>query len=141
MKLKTKDLLSLEGELYGLTLNIPKDGGVIESREILKGILQHEMNGKLKFNLNRIGREVKQEKDTYTETVKELVKKFGTEKEDGSKDFTEEEKKELDKQHQEILEQEIDLEIDKMMAKITPDDLHEIKTEFNFPILFSLIED
>ena len=75
ISLKLHEILTLEGELYGLK---NQQTGEVTS----KGLLNEKLSLVAKFWLNELGKKVASEKESVEKLREELIKKLGTE-EDG----------------------------------------------------------
>lgn len=134
MKLKLREVLQLEAELNGLSITY---GDGRPSEEAFRGMLGQPIGLKVKYHLNRINSEVRKEKEIYDKIQIELQKKF-TKEVDGKLEITD--KDSLDKEYKELLEQEVDLQVDEIKNKISIDDFADLKTDYNYPAIFGLLD-
>lgn len=134
MKIILKDLIALEGELYGLIANY-NDG--TPSKEIFKGMLAQPIGIKAKYHLNKLAEEVKKEKSLYDNLYNEMLKRYGRPTEDGGFEFDSESREKLISEQEVLFSQEVEIKSD--ISKVTIEDFADLKTEYNYPVLFGII--
>lgn len=136
MKLKLHEVVSLHYELNGITKQ-KADG----SNEIIsQGLLKQKVNMKTKLYLQRLNNVVAPEFKLYSEAEQELFKKYGDEK-DGMITVSKEKWPELQKEKEELLTAEKDIDVVNLWSgEITIDTIGSIETDEIYPVFLKLID-
>lgn len=135
MNLKLHEVIGLNYELNGLT----KQKGN-ESETVLQGALKQKTSLKLKVYLQRLNKVVQDEIKLYDETKQELFKKYGVE-EDGMISIPVENFESFNKEHEELLTAEKDINVSNLWGSdLTIDNLESIETDEFYPTLIKLID-
>jgi hypothetical protein len=136
MKLKLHEVVSLHYELNGITKQ-KADG----SNEIIsQGLLKQKVNMKTKLYLQRLNNVVAPEFKIYSEAEQELFKKYGEEK-DGMITVSKEKWPELQKEKEELLTVEKDIDVVNLWSgEITIDTIGNIETDEIYPVFLKLID-
>lgn len=135
MNLKLHEVIGLNYELNGLT----KQKGN-ESETVLQGALKQKTSLKLKVYLQRLNKIVQEEVKLYDEAKQELFKKYGVE-EDGMISIPVENFESFNKEHEELLTAEKEINVSNLWGSdLTIDNLESIETDEFYPTLIKLID-
>lgn len=135
MNLKLHEVIGLNYELNGLT----KQKGN-ESETVLQGALKQKTSLKLKVYLQRLNKVVQEEAKLYDEAKQELFKKYGVE-EDGMISVPVENFEAFNKEHEELLTAEKEINVSNLWGSdLTIDNLESIETDEFYPTLIKLID-
>ena len=135
MNLKLHEVIGLNYELNGLT---KKKGN--ESETVLQGALKQKTSLKLKVYLQRLNKVVSEEVKLYDEAKQELFKKYGVE-EDGMISIPAENFESFNKEHEELLTAEKEINVSNLWGSdLTIDNLESIETDEFYPTLIKLID-
>lgn len=135
MNLKLHEVIALYYELNGLA----KQKGN-ESETILQGALKQKTSLKLKVYLQRLNKVVQDEVKLYDEAKQELFKKYGVE-EDGMISIPVENFESFNKEHEELLTAEKEVNVSNLWGSdLTIDNLESIETDEFYPTLIKLID-
>lgn len=135
MNLKLHEVIGLNYELNGLT----KQKGN-ESETVLQGALKQKTSLKLKVYLQRLNKVVSEEVKLYDEAKQELFKKYGVE-EDGMISIPAENFESFNKEHEELLTAEKEVNVSNLWGSdLTIDNLESIETDEFYPTLIKLID-
>lgn len=135
MNLKLHEVIGLNYELNGLT----KQKGN-ESETVLQGALKQKTSLKLKVYLQRLNKLVQDEVKLYDEAKQELFKKYGVE-EDGMISIPVENFESFNKEHEELLTAEKEVNVSNLWGSdLTIDNLESIETDEFYPTLIKLID-
>ena len=135
MNLKLHEVIGLNYELNGLT----KQKGN-ESETVLQGALKQKTSLKLKVYLQRLNKVVSEEVKLYDEAKQELFKKYGVE-EDGMISIPVENFESFNKEHEELLTAEKEINVSNLWGSdLTIDNLESIETDEFYPTLIKLID-
>lgn len=138
--LSLDDALALEAELNGVVDQ--------ETQEVLfKGLLKEKINLKTKYWLTKLSDKLTSEKKTIDALREELIKKHGTEGEDGMISIVAFEDKDRKKATQAYVE--FVSEMNALLAEtkdfeynpISIDDLGDVAAEGKFSVIFKLIKE
>ena len=136
MKLKLHEVVALHYELNGIT----KQGNDGSSEIISQGLLKQKVNMKTKLYLQRLNNVVAPEFKLYSEAEQELFKKYGEEK-DGMITVSKEKWPELQKEKEELLTAEKDIDVVNLWSgEITIDTIGSIETDEIYPVFLKLID-
>lgn len=137
MNLNLKEIIGLYHELNGLSTNL-KDGS---QQVLLQGILKQKMSLKSKVYLQRLNKVLEDEIKLYEGLKKELFDKYGKTTEDGMITVEGENVAAFNKDHEEILNAEKQIDVSTLWSSdLTLDSLASIETDEHYPILFKLID-
>lgn len=135
MNLKLHEVIGLNYELNGLA----KQKGN-ESETVLQGALKQKTSLKLKVYLQRLNKVVQDEVKLYDEAKQELFKKYGVE-EDGMISIPVENFESFNKEHEELLTAEKEVNVSNLWGSdLTIDNLESIETDEFYPTLIKLID-
>jgi acylphosphatase len=136
MNLKLHEIVALHYELNGITKQ-SKDGS---SEIISQGLMKQKTNMKTKLYLQRLNAVVSAEFKLYSEAEQELFKKYGEEK-DGMITVSKEKWPELQKEKEELLTAEKDIDVVNLWSgEITIDTIGSIETDEIYPVFLKLID-
>lgn len=136
MKLKLHEIIELNFEINGATRQI-------EGKEVvlLQGLLKQKTSLKVKAYLQRLNKIVQEEVKLYEELKKELYLKYGKENEDGSISLLPENIAEFQKEHEELINAEKDVDVKMIWSTdLTLDNLSSVETDEVYNIFLKLVD-
>jgi hypothetical protein len=135
MKLQLHEIVALYYELNGITKQ-NNDG----SKEVISmGLLKQKASLKVKVYLQRLNKIAGDEFKLYSKL--ELFKKYGDEK-DGQITLRKEELEAFDKEHQDLLTAEKEVDVKMLWSTdLTVDNLADIETDETYPVFLKLIDE
>lgn len=137
MKLQLHEIIGLHYELNGITKQ-NKDGS---TEVISNGLLKQKASLKVKVYLQRLNKIVAEEVKLYEESKLELFKKFGDE-ENGQITLKKESIADFNKEHEELLTAEKDIEVKSLWSTdLNIDTIAAIETDETYPIFLKLIDE
>ena len=131
MKINQHELVNLFHELNGRK----------EKEEIIfKGFLLQKMSAKTKLYVSRLNKVVKAEVELLDNSRNELFEKYA-EGEGDKKALTEQGAKSFNKEHDELMKSEVDIQVSSLWSTdLTANDLESIETEEYYPIFYRLVD-
>jgi acylphosphatase len=137
MKLQLHEIVALYYELNGITKQ-NNDG----SKEVISmGLLKQKASLKVKVYLQRLNKIAGDEFKLYEDSKLELFKKYGDEK-DGQIILKKEELEAFDKEHQDLLTAEKEVDVKMLWSTdLTVDNLASIETDETYPVFLKLIDE
>lgn len=137
MKVKLHEIVALHYELNGITKQ--KNDGSLEVVSI--GLLKQKASLKVKVYLQRLNKIVADEFKLYEDSKLELFKKYGEEK-DGSIRLHPENIDDFNKEHEELLTAEKDVDVKMLWSTdLTIDNIASIETDEVYPIFLKLVDE
>ena len=136
MKLKLFEIIELNYEINGATRTV--DG---KQEEILQGLMKQKSSLKIKAYLQRLNKIVSAEIEIYEGLKKELYLKYGKENEDGSISLIEENFAEFQKEHDELLSAEKEVDVKMIWSTdLTLENLEAIETNEVYNVFLKLVD-
>lgn len=123
-------------EIVSLFVEINGDG------KGFKGLLKQKISMKVKLLIHRLNNSLKDEMKVYEELRLELFKKYGEEQKNGSILVHTENLKDFDKEHNDLLATEKQIDINNLWTtKLTIDDFEQLETDEYYPTFYKLIDE
>lgn len=136
MKLKLSEIIELNYEVNGASRNVD---GVQEV--LMHGLMKQKSSLKIKAYLQRLNKIISEEIKIYEDLKKELYLKYGKENEDGSISLLPENIAEFQKEHDELINAEREIDVKMIWSTdLTLDNLAAIETDEVYNVFLKLVD-